>query len=468
MSGRYTEYLPSGYRLNIDDKSWWVERDRDDFDVYNLFAMSDDGMRWDIYIDYKGLGMLSRREKVDHVNSYSDDLREVTDLLDIWEELVDDRAYMVQRGLAASVKESVVIPDEYRGGNCFEEAWNNQCDDLDRELKDRLCLRICHGIATGYGPLSGTEFTHGWNEYYDEDMDGVYVIDTSNGNDIHMPAWEYYRVMGIIPESVHRYDSVDAYSWALQTGVYGPWAPELQWEYRDKSAGLVSKGGGFGDCFKVAAENAIAFADNDMLCCHGVAGKDSKPYLHAWNQLDWDVVIDQSNGFDREMPLEEYYDSMEIDESTVRVYCDVDVAYEIARTGHYGPWDESLMSSVSASRLAFDVPDENRNGNCFEVALRNVMDDNNLFVCHGVVRGQGALEGIEFPHAWNESSDGGYVLDESNGNAICMPRDAYYAMARLDPSTVRRYDSREAMEEAVRTGVYGPWEQDLMFDFREV
>ena len=222
MAGRYIEYLPSGYRLNIDDKSWWVERDRDDFDTYNLFAMSDDGVRWDIYIDYKGVGLFSRRERVDHVNSYSDDLREVTDLLDIWEELVDDRAYMVQRGLAASVKESVVIPDEYRGGNCFE------------------------------------------------------------------------------------------------------------------------------------------------------------------------------------------------------------------------------------------------------VALRNVMDDSNLFVCHGVVRGQGALEGIEFPHAWNEFSDGDYVLDESNGNVICMPRDAYYAMARLDPSTVRRYDSREAMEEAVRTGVYGPWEQDLMFDFREV
>lgn len=243
------------------------------------------------------------------------------------------------------------IPDEHRGGNCFEEAWNNQSDFYLHEGIDEPM--ICHGIATGAGPLAGTEFTHGWNEYYDEELDGVYVIDTSNGNDLRMPAWEYYMLMGIDSGSVHRYNSEEACQEASRTMKYGPWAPELQFEYRE-------------------------------------------------------------------------------------------------------------------ARTAFDVPDEHRGGNCFEVALRNVMDDGpngTMLLCHGVVTGQGPLSGIRFTHAWNEI--GGYVLDESNGNSVLTPVDNYYAIGDIDPDEVFKYDFREMGENVLMYGTYGPWEPELDFEYKE-
>ena len=227
--------------------------------------------------------------------------------------------------------------EDYGGGNCFEQAWNNQGDDAFAE--DSLGLRICHGIATGFGPLEGYEYTHGWNEYYDEYLDGVYVIDTSNGNDINMPAWQYYSLMGIDSDSVHRYDYDEAYQEASRTMVYGPWASELQWEYR-----------------KIAS---------------------------------------------------------------------------------------------------------NDGGDCFVVALQNVMVDKDLYLCHGIVSGQGPLTGIRFAHAWNETQTG-YVIDQSNGNDVCMPRDAYYALGQINPDEVRYYNFDEMARKVVEYETYGPW--DSLFD----
>lgn len=102
MPGRYTEYIRDGYRLSVSDESMWIECERDDFDVYNVFAISSDGTRWDICIDYKGRGMMYRCETVDHIKSYRADFADVIDLIEIWEELCADRAYMIEHGLAAS------------------------------------------------------------------------------------------------------------------------------------------------------------------------------------------------------------------------------------------------------------------------------------------------------------------------------------------------------------------------------
>lgn len=340
MAGRYVEHLNGGYTLNVTDDSMWIEHVGYESEPYGVFAISHDGREWDVCIDYNGLGVFYRREVVDHVNSWRDDLSDVTDLLDIWEELVLDRGYMVQHGLAAS--KSAELLD---GGNCFETAWDNMFDSVHDVETFEPELYLCHGICTYEGDI---EFTHAWNET----LDGEYVIDTSNGNDLFMPRWRYYEIFDVDESSVHRYKYLDGYAEMERTMKWGPWAPELQFVQRPK--------------------------------------------------------------------------------------------------------------------FAFDIPDENRNGNCYEVAWKNAMDDSNLLVCHGVVHGQGVLEGIEFPHAWNEFSDGDYVLDESNGNAICMPRDVYYSMARLDPSSVLKYDYLEAMKNAATFGTYGPWVPELMFDYREV
>ena len=93
------------------------------------------------------------------------------------------------------------------------------------------------------------------------------------------------------------------------------------------------------------------------------------------------------------------------------------------------------------------------------------MDDGpngSMTLCHGIVHGQGPLEGIVFPHAWNEIGE--YVLDESNGHDLLIDRQTYYAVGDID--TVYRYDFYEMAEMADRYGTYGPWEAELDFDWR--
>lgn len=114
-----------------------------------------------------------------------------------------------------------------------------------------------------------------------------------------------------------------------------------------------------------------------------------------------------------------------------------------------------------------DIPTENTGGDCFVEAVNNAMADNSLYVVHGVVNGQGALEGLVFPHAWNETEDG-YVIDTSNGHDICMPSVAYYAIGRIDRENVRKYDYMQMTQEVVRTGTYGPWDDMFDFDYRVV
>lgn len=114
-----------------------------------------------------------------------------------------------------------------------------------------------------------------------------------------------------------------------------------------------------------------------------------------------------------------------------------------------------------------NIPAENTGGDCFVEAVNNAMADNSLYVVHGIVHGQGALEGLVFPHAWNETDDG-YVIDTSNGHDICMPSSAYYAIGRIDSADVRKYDYQQMAQEVVRTGTYGPWDDMLDFDYKVI
>lgn len=114
-------------------------------------------------------------------------------------------------------------------------------------------------------------------------------------------------------------------------------------------------------------------------------------------------------------------------------------------------------------RIAFDIPDENQNGDCFVVAFENVMADSNLLLCHGIVSGTGPLAGVEFPHAWNETRDG-FVIDESNGNAVCVRKEVYYSIGNIQDMVV--YDSADAIDFACESGTYGPWDDMFDFDYR--
>jgi hypothetical protein len=95
-------------------------------------------------------------------------------------------------------------------------------------------------------------------------------------------------------------------------------------------------------------------------------------------------------------------------------------------------------------------------GDCYPTAFHLVVDERpDALVVHGEVDGQGPAFGERFGHAWVE--DGDTVLDYSNGLAVEMDRDRYYEVGGIDEAEVYRYDRREAMVEALRTGVYGPW-----------
>ena len=97
------------------------------------------------------------------------------------------------------------------------------------------------------------------------------------------------------------------------------------------------------------------------------------------------------------------------------------------------------------------------NGDCYQAAVNVLMRnmDKGTLV-HGMVNGQGRLEGIRFGHAWVEI--GNKVLDYSNGNKVTMPKKAYYALGRVNPNECKYYKYKKAAQFMLNRGHYGPWE----------
>lgn len=83
-----------------------------------------------------------------------------------------------------------------------------------------------------------------------------------------------------------------------------------------------------------------------------------------------------------------------------------------------------------------------------------ISDDAKLV--HGMVAGQGQLDGVRFGHCWVE--DGDTVYDHSNGRKLDIPKPVYYAIGQIDPEECYYYTKQEAVKFMVDTGHYGPWE----------
>ena len=78
---------------------------------------------------------------------------------------------------------------------------------------------------------------------------------------------------------------------------------------------------------------------------------------------------------------------------------------------------------------------------------------------HGVVSGQGPLEGIEYCHAW--VLDGDDVIDDTlPPDMRRIPADLYYSMGNIE--LTREYDWHDVAEMLDEYGTYGPW--DDVFD----
>ena len=98
-------------------------------------------------------------------------------------------------------------------------------------------------------------------------------------------------------------------------------------------------------------------------------------------------------------------------------------------------------------------------GDCYQAGGRLIMNffgDKDHKLVHGMVNGQGALEGIRFGHCWVESKD--TVLDHSNGKKRELPKQVYYALGRVNPKECYYYTPEEASKWMLKSKHWGPWE----------
>ena len=115
-------------------------------------------------------------------------------------------------------------------------------------------------------------------------------------------------------------------------------------------------------------------------------------------------------------------------------------------------------------------------GDCYQAAGRlmtKLRGDHTLV--HGMVNGQGALEGKRFGHAWVETND--TVLDHSNGKKLEVPKDLYYAIGGVRKEDNKYYNTDESLKWILKAKHWGPWEmsgdtismyEDIPTDDKEV
>jgi GNAT superfamily N-acetyltransferase len=122
-------------------------------------------------------------------------------------------------------------------------------------------------------------------------------------------------------------------------------------------------------------------------------------------------------------------------------------------------------------------------GDCYIAAYQAMKTGDEYRLVHGVVTGQGELEGVRFDHAWVEHSQKPeipadapitaeqramleqmepmtIVIDNSNGLDIEIPAVMYYRIGQIDPTTVARYTYEEMARNMVTYEHYGPWDHD--------
>lgn len=101
----------------------------------------------------------------------------------------------------------------------------------------------------------------------------------------------------------------------------------------------------------------------------------------------------------------------------------------------------------------------NDGGNCYDSAAEFVLSNPDYELIHGVVTGQGAIQGMKYGHAWAEKD--GMVVDSSNGNNINIPAQVYYRIGNIDPDQQHRYTAQELRIWIGSRGHWGPWEEGV-------
>ncbi|MCK5537606.1 MAG: hypothetical protein KAI79_12320 [Bacteroidales bacterium] len=103
-------------------------------------------------------------------------------------------------------------------------------------------------------------------------------------------------------------------------------------------------------------------------------------------------------------------------------------------------------------------------GTCFIDSQRYMDEHKNLKLVHGLVTGQGDIEGIRYNHSWVE--DGDTVIDpaakERGKRTYKFPKELYYAIGDIKENTTFRYTYKEMIKNMIKTENYGPWEPVLI------
>ena len=118
---------------------------------------------------------------------------------------------------------------------------------------------------------------------------------------------------------------------------------------------------------------------------------------------------------------------------------------------------------LTEKELAFpELPSANQGGSCYEDALNyfsmKSIKNKKLRLVHGLVTGQGPIEGVVYGHAWVE--DGKTVIDATKNPVLKLPARLYYAIGNI--KKVFKYDRKEVSEQVTEFKTYGPWEPIIL------
>lgn len=97
-------------------------------------------------------------------------------------------------------------------------------------------------------------------------------------------------------------------------------------------------------------------------------------------------------------------------------------------------------------------------GDCYEAAAKLILYSKleNAILVHGMVNGQGKLNGVKYGHAWVEYDD--LVFDYSNGRKLEIPKDIYYHLGKINDENNLYYTQEETRGWILKSGTWGPWE----------
>ncbi len=128
------------------------------------------------------------------------------------------------------------------------------------------------------------------------------------------------------------------------------------------------------------------------------------------------------------------------------------------RLENYLSSDIIIFESISSID---DIPSKNKNGTCYQEAMDYMIIhplNKKLLLCHGLVTGQGAIEGIVYTHAWVE--EGNRVIDETM--SLKIDKGLYYSIGNINKKNVYSYTRQQMSENVRKFKTYGPWERKLI------